>query len=607
MKKLLLLISFLIISSYSYADDNYVQPIINYVTNLGNGTYVVTYGYNSNYNTTKNFPVTSSGQNKNAFNQTPINRSQPVNFLPGVHNEVFSVTTSYGQNIKWDLTNKSVTNGTKNITCQVTNNAGSTMPGIGGQVTYTLQYNISEGSSLFSSQLIDTLPAGVTFVSCTAGGTHSNGVVTWPLGTLGQGAAGNKTVTVQVSSMQSSYKNVGYIVGTMSGATYRGTGVSVNAVPVTTTSDSSYITAFEDLKNSGWNDWDVNDFVVGMRERVTFDGSNKVTKIVFDYEALARGSAFVNKFHHLIKLTGNSTATLVVKDSNGVVLPSLGFTNQAFSGNVNVAIFPNTYNALPPRPGLTFTNTESVQSGVVKGYTATLTINTDGTSNTSANYLRNSSQPYLINELNKQINIASLAGTLGNTQNVDHSIETNPVLLGYFLDLGYRLPYDWKWPLEIVSIWKSFPQFDDYILSGRSSNTSWYNSPDLSKVWTRRVVTDNFPFTGEPAGSVASVKTQNSKDGVNKTGTADKFALNQNYPNPFNPTTKISFSLPKGEFVTVKIFDISGKEISELVNGELNAGTYEYQFNGSNLSSGTYFYQIKTSNFSEIKKMTLVK
>ncbi len=607
MKKILLLLSFLLLSTLSYANDDSITPIVDYVTNLGNGTYAVTFGYTNPTAITQNLPVTNSGFYKNYFTTSPIDKGQPTSFATGTHHFVFDVNVSYGSTGKWNLTNKDATYGTKNITCQVSNNAGSVMPGIGGLVTYTLQYNISEGSSLLSSQLIDTLGPGVTFVSATGGGVNSNGVVTWPLGTLVQGAAGSKTVTVQVASLQPNYRNVGYIVGTMSDATYRGRGVKENQPSASRTTDSSYISAFEDLKNSGWNDWDVNDFVVGMRERVTFNGTNAVTQLVFDYEALARGSAFVNKFYHLIKLTGNSTATLVVKDSNGVTLPALGFTNQIFSGNINVPIFPNTYNALPPTTG-TFTNVEISQVGVVKGYTATLTITTDGTSNTADNYKRNSSQPYLINELNKQINIASLAGTLGNTQNVDNNVEPGTVLFGYFLDLGYRLPYDWKWSLEgpTGAIWKSFPQFNDYILSGRSTNTAWYNSPDLSKVWTRRVVTDNFPFTGEPARNVSS-GTNSKQDAVSKTGAAEKYSLGQNYPNPFNPTTKISFSLPKGEFVSVKIFDISGKEIAELVNGEMNAGTYEYQFNASTLSSGIYFYQIKTASFSEIKKMTLVK
>jgi hypothetical protein len=94
---------------------------------------------------------------------------------------------------------------------------------------------------------------------------------------------------------------------------------------------------------------------------------------------------------------------------------------------------------------------------------------------------------------------------------------------------------------------------------------------------------------------------------VNSSTVADKYSLGQNYPNPFNPTTKISFSVPKNEFVSIKVFDLTGKEIAQLVNNEMNAGTYEYIFNGSSLASGIYFYQIKTPNFTETKRMTLVK
>ena len=601
MKKLFFVLSFLLLGTIANAQ--MVQPFINYVTNYGNGTYQITYGYNSTFSNTQHLPIVSSGNNKNYFGTNPIDRGQPTTFLPGIHNEVFSINVPYGTYITYNITSGWVMNGgTKNLTCAVTNNAGATMPGVGNQVTYTLNYANSDWEGLSGVQLIDTLGPGVTFVSATGGGVHSNGVVTWPIGSLGSNASGSKTVTVQVSSVVANYRNVGTITGTASGTTFRGKSAKENTAPLTRTTDSSYVSAFEDLKNSGWNDWDVNDFVVGMRERVTYNGSNAITQLVFDYEALARGSAFVNKFQHLVKLTGNSTATLVVKDSNGTVLPSLGFTNQAFTGNIDVPIFPNTYNALPPTSGA-FTNTEISQVGVVKGYTATLTINTDGALNTSANYFRNSSQPYLINELGRQINIASLAGTLGNTQNVDNNGNSSDALYGYFLDLGYRLPYDWKWPLEITAVWSSFPQFDDYILSSRSTNTTWFNSPDLSKVWTRRVVTDNFPFTPEAPNRVAANET---KTEVKKTVAAE-YSLSQNYPNPFNPTTKISFNLPKGEFATVKIFDMSGKEVAELVNGEMSAGTHSYQFDGSKLSSGIYFYRINTASFTDTKRMILVK
>jgi N-acetylneuraminic acid mutarotase len=88
---------------------------------------------------------------------------------------------------------------------------------------------------------------------------------------------------------------------------------------------------------------------------------------------------------------------------------------------------------------------------------------------------------------------------------------------------------------------------------------------------------------------------------------ADKYQLSQNYPNPFNPTTKITFAIPQNGFVSLKVYDVSGKEVMTLVNKTMTVGTYAVDFNGSFLSSGVYFYRIETGNFVETKKMMLVK
>ncbi|MCB0720989.1 MAG: T9SS type A sorting domain-containing protein [Ignavibacteriae bacterium] len=87
---------------------------------------------------------------------------------------------------------------------------------------------------------------------------------------------------------------------------------------------------------------------------------------------------------------------------------------------------------------------------------------------------------------------------------------------------------------------------------------------------------------------------------------ADLF-LYQNYPNPFNPTTKIKFDIPKQGNVKLTIYDMSGKEVSVLVNSELKAGSYEYNFDGSGLSSGVYFYKLQSGGFIKTERMVLVK
>jgi M6 family metalloprotease-like protein len=86
-----------------------------------------------------------------------------------------------------------------------------------------------------------------------------------------------------------------------------------------------------------------------------------------------------------------------------------------------------------------------------------------------------------------------------------------------------------------------------------------------------------------------------------------EFNVSQNYPNPFNPITNIKFDLPKDIFVSVKIYDLLGREIKTLVSEFKNAGSYIVSFNGSELSSGIYFYRIQAGKFVQVKRMVLIK
>jgi len=85
------------------------------------------------------------------------------------------------------------------------------------------------------------------------------------------------------------------------------------------------------------------------------------------------------------------------------------------------------------------------------------------------------------------------------------------------------------------------------------------------------------------------------------------FSLSQNYPNPFNPTTKITYELPKTSDVKLKVYDILGREVAVLVNGEKLKGKYEIEFNASYLASGVYFYKLQAGNFTQTKKLVLLK
>jgi len=95
------------------------------------------------------------------------------------------------------------------------------------------------------------------------------------------------------------------------------------------------------------------------------------------------------------------------------------------------------------------------------------------------------------------------------------------------------------------------------------------------------------------------------------------FKLYQNYPNPFNPTTTIQYLIPsarspllggaRGGLVTLKVYDVLGREVTTLVNETKQPGKYEVEFNANNLPSGVYFYQLKAGEFIQTKKMILLK
>jgi len=123
----------------------------------------------------------------------------------------------------------------------------------------------------------------------------------------------------------------------------------------------------------------------------------------------------------------------------------------------------------------------------------------------------------------------------------------------------------------------------------------WYGggTADVGKIGY--AATDTSAFT--------SVGVEDNKLNVIPT----EFSISQNYPNPFNPTTTIAYSLPKNNFVALKIYDLLGREVATLVNEEKPAGNYEVDFNAANLSSGVYFYRISAGNFVETKKMILLR
>ncbi len=115
---------------------------------------------------------------------------------------------------------------------------------------------------------------------------------------------------------------------------------------------------------------------------------------------------------------------------------------------------------------------------------------------------------------------------------------------------------------------------------------NWY--PDQKEIW------DSLQTTG--------IRRDDSVVELPK-----NYHLSQNYPNPFNPSTVINFSIPAAGLTTLKVYNILGEEVATLVNKELTAGAYQFEFNASYLSSGVYFYKLQSNKYTEVKKMILMK
>ena len=125
-----------------------------------------------------------------------------------------------------------------------------------------------------------------------------------------------------------------------------------------------------------------------------------------------------------------------------------------------------------------------------------------------------------------------------------------------------------------------------------------FSGQNAAGIW-RLKIRDNSPNASGRLNAWG-VQINNSTIGIQNVSTEipDGFSLKQNYPNPFNPVTNIKFSVPKTGIVKLKVYDILGKEVAVLVDKQLNAGSYQADFNGSNFSSGVYFYKLEAEGFT---------
>ncbi len=151
-----------------------------------------------------------------------------------------------------------------------------------------------------------------------------------------------------------------------------------------------------------------------------------------------------------------------------------------------------------------------------------------------------------------------------------------------------------------------------WLLKTTDSGETWNQNGPQIQAELRSVffVNEDIGFVAGSNGTI--LKTVNgggSSTSVSENGdlTPIAFQLHQNYPNPFNPKTVISYQLPMSSNVSLKVYNLLGKEVATLVNEEKPAGEYEVEFDGSGLTSGIYFYQLKVGSFYDTQKMILLK
>jgi len=149
---------------------------------------------------------------------------------------------------------------------------------------------------------------------------------------------------------------------------------------------------------------------------------------------------------------------------------------------------------------------------------------------------------------------------------------------------------------------------NDILVSNAAGNQY---SPKIVKSSDGAILCFEDTRTGLSDYNLYTMKILNNGGLVGVTSSASEsvnsFSLKQNYPNPFNPVTSIKYELKNSAFIQLKVYDVLGNEVAQLVNEKQNSGIYEIKFDGSSLSSGVYFYKLTTENFSEVRSMILLK
>lgn len=627
----------------------------------GNNTGV--FGYKFDHD--ENIPIGAD----NKFMPAPEDRGQPTVFTAGIHNDVFEVL--YSSPITWHLKSGSVTTEAealeKYLFCEV-NDFRSTMPGLNQETEYEIKYKKTGGAAdvFTDAELYSTIPDGTEFVSATGSAKMTAAGLTgntfkWtradPIGTANEEDVVKIRVKV-TDATKPNYTNTAVLKTKCGGTNYHSYGSDVNAAPPpfsnlwvpynTGVPYSLFAVDFyrNDLIPSG------NEMVglaVGQGGTVlrTTDAGDEWTLVYQNINiwlndvkwatadvAYAAGMGGV-----IIKTTDAGVTWNVIREYDTPMHTFRGIgVSQAYDYNfVTFVGYAGTYFETHDA-GLTFTQRTDVTPWTMHSidFTYVTGINesngiiagTDGyvwnTTNHGVNWvvrpeLRNSGvYDYLNDVVFASKDIAFICGNNGRivwTTNHGVTWAVKPSFTSQHLR-------------SIDMVKTGPPAYENRTVTVCGDNGTVYTSTDWCNTWsngspsgeTRHFygVCLNGEYRGTVVGEIGTGagntgmmynSISNGFVGILQAGTEvpAEFKLNQNFPNPFNPMTKIKFSIAKQGPVMLSVFDITGREVTKLVNAVLPAGNFEYTFDGLKLASGVYFYRLVTNDFVQTKKMVLVK
>ncbi len=161
---------------------------------------------------------------------------------------------------------------------------------------------------------------------------------------------------------------------------------------------------------------------------------------------------------------------------------------------------------------------------------------------------------------------------------------------------GFEIERLQNYKIEELQSWKKIGYVAGFGTTTETKSYSFTDEEFISGRYSYRLKQIDFDGTFEYS-EIVEIEVQ----------MPEQFSLVQNFPNPFNPSTVIRFSIPQQDHVTLRVFDVLGKEVAKIIDEQKPAGSYEISFDGSEFSSGVYFYQLLSGKYSSVKKMILNK